>query len=160
LRANLKRLHITPTSKMSFTPQSTEKSQSVDAYLTHLIRQGYLDRQRVGDNKGAGTKRNRGRPVVATQADGGEETGTWEWRWGNRAQSEVGEKGVAKFIAEFMVERLGGETADEDEDEGAGPSRRNRGKGKATQAENAEKRMEAMMKGIERAAGGNVSDCL
>jgi melanoma-associated antigen len=143
---------------ISFTPQSTEKPQNVDAYLTHLIRQGYLDRQRAGDIKGAGAKRARSRAIVTTQGDGGEEIGTWEWRWGNRSQSEVGEKGVAKFIAEFMVERLGGDDLDEDEDEGAGPSRKGKRKGKGKQTVNAEKRMENMLIGIERAAGGNLAE--
>jgi hypothetical protein len=160
LRANLKRLRLPPTAKLSFTPQSTEKPQNIDAYLTHLIKQGYLDRQRVGDNKGAGAKRGRGRPVVATQGDGSEEAGTWEWRWGNRAQSEIGEQGAAKFIAEFMVERLGGDGADEEEDEGAGPSRRRRGNGRSAAADVTVQRTETMMRGIERAAGGNLAALL
>jgi hypothetical protein len=128
---------------------------TVDAYLTLLIRQGYLDRQRIGEPKGAGTK--RGRPVV-TQRDGGEDAGSWEWRWGNRAESEVGETNIAKFAAEFMIENSAGDDAmDEDEDEGAARKGKRKGKGKQ-RAENAEKKLEAIMKAIERAAGGNLAD--
>jgi hypothetical protein len=37
--------------------------------------------------------------VQAQDDAGGQQT--YEWRWGARAQSEVGEKAVAAFVAEF-----------------------------------------------------------
>ncbi|KZT30154.1 hypothetical protein NEOLEDRAFT_1127013, partial [Neolentinus lepideus HHB14362 ss-1] len=95
LRAYLKKLRLT---SINFTPISTHKSISVDTYLSQLIRQGYLDRHRVGEN----VQKKRGRP---TQTQG-EDNVAVEWRWGTRAQSEVGELGVARFMAEFMVERM------------------------------------------------------
>jgi hypothetical protein len=127
----------------------------MDAYLTHLMRQGYLDRQRVGDTKGTGGK--RGRAPAATQGgDGGDDAITWEWRWGARAHSEVGEKGMAQFVAEFMVERTGDEEVDEDEDDAAAKGK-GKGKGRAKpKGGNGQKRLADMMKGIERAAGGNL----
>lgn len=104
-----------------------------------MIRQGYLDRIQVGDAKQGRTSKNAKRARL-TQAD--EENGvTYEWRWGSRAQSEVGEIAIAKFVAEFMI----GE-ADDDEDEGT----RTR--------QDAGSRLERMTKGIERAAGGHLSD--
>jgi hypothetical protein len=134
---------------------------TVEAYLNQLIRQGYVDRQRAGETKGAGAK--RGRAPAATQRDGGEDSGTWEWRWGNRAESEVGEMDIAKFAAAFMVERSADDEMDEDEDEEGGESRNGKGKGKgkakAKQKEGrVEKKVAALMKAVERAAGGNLAE--
>ena len=118
------------------------------------MRQGYLDRRRAGDTKGAGAK--RGRVVAATQGDG-EEAGTWEWRWGNRAFSEIGEMGVAKFVVEFMADRTGDDEDEDDEDENV--VARGKGKGRAKpKAGNAQKRLANLMKGVERAAGGNLTE--
>lgn len=88
----------------------------------------------------------------ATQAD--DDSGiTYEWRWGARAQSEVGEKGIAQFIAEFMVGDLHGQDEGDDDDEGA------RARGKTKRA-TAERDVEKMTKGIERAAGGNLAELM
>lgn len=118
----------------------------MEQYLNNLIRQGYLDRQQVGENKkgkGKGVKRGR-----ATQAD--EEAGTtYEWRWGIRAHSEVGEQAIAKFVAEFMV----GDVEEDDDEEEGGSRARNKQKQAA-----AEVRLEKMTKGIERAAGGTLAE--
>ena len=163
LRSNLRRLRLPPVATVALNDQVTHKPPSVDAYLTQLIRQGYIDRQRIGENKGAGTK--RGRPQVGTQRGNGEDVGTWEWRWGNRAASEVGEMNIAKFAAEFMVERAGDDAMDdeEEEDTSAKAKGKSKGKGKAKakqKAGNTERRMGAMMKAIERAAGGNLTELL
>ncbi|KAF5375853.1 hypothetical protein D9615_008195 [Tricholomella constricta] len=138
LRAQLQQLGLPPAGHVNFSAQSTHKTQSVETYLSTLIRHGYIDRTQVGDTKkGKGAKRAR-----MTQAD--EENGaTYEWKWGSRAQSEVGEKAIAKFIAEFMV----GDAGDDDEDEG-GRDRR----------EGAGSKLERMARGIERAAGGQLTD--
>jgi len=74
-----------------------------------------------------------------------------QWKWGGRAHSEVGEKGIAKFIAEFMVERMV-ENEDEDGDE-------DEVQGKQKSDDLQQRRLEVMMKGIQRAAaGGELSD--
>ncbi|KAG6889277.1 hypothetical protein C0992_005753 [Termitomyces sp. T32_za158] len=139
LHAYLKRLGLPPTGVVNFSAQSTQPTQSVENYLFTLIKQGYLDRIQVGDAKKGGKGKNAKR-ARTTQAD--EENGvTYEWRWGTRSQSEVGETAIAKFVAEFMV----GE-ADDDEDDG---TRARQGAGL---------RLERMTKGIERAAGGHLSD--
>lgn len=153
LRANLKRLRTMPNSTIPSNAQSTHRATSIDVFLQQLVRQGYLDRVRIGESKAATGKR-RGR-VSATQGAGNGEDNAqaFEWHWGNRAHAEVGEQAVADFVGEFMVERLR-LAEDEDEDEEGGRRR----KGKQKQKEGMEKRLETMVKAIERAAGGNLSD--
>lgn len=114
-----------------------------------LTKQNYLDYQRVGEAKSAG-KGKRGRAPAATQNndDGG---GTIEWRWGSRAHSEVGEKGIGNFVAEFMVERMGVEEA-QDDDEGGGR------RGEKARRDAAQKRLDGVLKGIHRAAGGHLQE--
>ena len=127
----------------------------IDTFLQHLVRQGYLDRVRLGDTKSATGKR-RGR-VSATQGNGDTEGNpqAYEWRWGNRAHGEVGEQAVASFIGEFMVERTRPADVEEEEEEGG----RRRGKQKQKQKEGGmEKQLETVVKAIERAAGGNLTD--
>ena len=112
---------------------------TVENFFNLAIRQGYLDCQRVGDAKGA--QKKRGRAAAATQ--GGEEPVALEWRWGPRAMAEVGEYDIARFVADFMVERTRGEAADDDDDD-------------LEEDPEARKMREGMMRGIERAAGGNL----
>ena len=123
---------------------------SLDTYLTQLIRQGYLDRIRLGDNKVAGGKRDRA--AAATQVSA-EDNHAYEWRWGNRSHSEISEQGVANFVAEFMVERSRGGRVDDDEQEAEGHGR---GKGR-NREDGAERLLATMQKSVERAAGGNLS---
>lgn len=138
LRTFLRRLRLTPAADAPFNARSTAQHTSVEHFLGTAIRQGYLDRQRVGDT-GKGAKK-RGRAAAGTQAANGEEA-VFEWRWGARAYAEVGEADVARFVAEFMVERTRGE-----EEEGVQESPETR------------KMREGMMKGIERAAGGSLAE--
>jgi hypothetical protein len=150
LRSTLKRLHLPSTGNVAFSTQSTHRLVPVDQYLGTLIRQGYLDRQQVGDvakkGKSKGAKRGR-----ATQAD--EEAGTtYEWRWGTRAQSEVGEKGIAQFVAEFMVGDAGEDDDDDEEDDAAA------GRGAKRRQNDADAKLAKMLKGIERAAGGQLAE--
>ncbi|KAF7416115.1 hypothetical protein PC9H_002375 [Pleurotus ostreatus] len=142
LRAYLKRLKI-PVShgNVHFSAKSTHQSMTVDAYLSQLIRQGYIDRRKVGESKKGKGKSKRGR--VAQDDDSGV---TYEWCWGNRAQSEVGEKGIAQFIAKFMA----GEDEDDEEDEDAPRARHRQPKGPS--------KFDRMVTGIERAAGGDLND--
>lgn len=151
LKANLKRLGLPSNAVIPVNEQAAHKAMPLDAFLGQLTRQGYLDCFRPGDNKAAGGK--RGRAPAATQA-AAEDTQTYEWRWGNRAHSEVGEQAVANFTAEFMVERSREVITDDDEGQEAGPNRRGRGRDKENTAE---KQLEIMQKAIERSAGGNLS---
>jgi melanoma-associated antigen len=80
------------------------RKMTMEQYLTLLIRQGYLDRIKTGSGApgpGAGTK--RGRAAARGEAEEGEFN--LEWRWGERAQVEISERGVCDFMVEFMVER-------------------------------------------------------
>ncbi|OCH91978.1 MAGE-domain-containing protein [Obba rivulosa] len=137
LKALLKRLRLAPSSTVPLTTQSTKRTFSTDDLLKELARQGFLDRQRVGEPARGG---KRGRPSGTQAPD--EQAAAFEWRWGPRAHSEVGEKAVAQFVAEFMVERP---AAEEDE----GERRPQREDDPATK-----KQMELMMRGIERGASG------
>jgi len=121
---------------------------SLDAYLTHLQQKDFLDRQQVGDH--AAKKKGAVKRIRATQAEVAEEGRTWERRWGRRAACEVGEEGIAKLVAEFMI---GEADADEDEDaeEGnaAGGARR---AGGAAAANRRGDKLKRMLTGLEKAA--------
>jgi melanoma-associated antigen len=129
----------------------------IDVFLQQLVRQGYVDRFNLNDAKTTTGKR-RGR-VSATQGASisDENPQAHEWRWGNRAHSEVGEQAVAQFVAQFMVERTTMADVEEEDEDGAGGSGRRRGKQKQKD-EGMEKRLETVLKAMERAAGGNLSD--
>jgi len=128
LRAILKQLHLQPTEFVYFDEKSTHQSLTVNAYLAQLAKQGYIDYSKVGDAKSVG---KRSRVPNASQARG-EEVSNGEWKWGPRAHGEVGEQGVARFVAEFMAERAGDPEAGE---------------------EVQQKLLEAMLKGIKGVTG-------
>ncbi|KAF8635766.1 hypothetical protein AX17_003865 [Amanita inopinata Kibby_2008] len=154
LRANLKRLRLPTGGEVAFSALSTHKTLTVDQYLSTLLRQNYIDREQVGEGKiGKGKGNKRGR--VATQAPQDDEEGTtYQWRWGPRAYCEVGEKAIAKFVAEFMVGKQTDAEGDEEEQGRDGSSRRARGKERPS----AGSKVEKMLEGIEKAAGGNLTD--
>ena len=93
--------------------------------------------------------------VRATQGDGADDGTTWEWRWGHRSHSEIGEKAVAQFAAEFMVEseRRATEALEEEDGEGRAGARK-----REQRAAEAKRRLETVLKGIRRAAGGEFVD--
>jgi len=109
---------------------------TLDTYLTTIMRQGYIDRQPIGEAKKAGAagKGKRGRATQAADDDSGL---TYEWRWGNRAAREVSEIAIARFVAEFMTANTG-----EDEENTRGST----------------KKVQKMYEGIAKAAGGNLSE--
>ena len=118
---------------------------SLDAYLTHLRQKGFLDCQQVGDH--AAKKKGAGKRIWATQAEDAEEGRTWEWRWGPRAACEVGEEGIAKFVAEFMIGNVGA-YEDEDAEEGnAADGARRRRAGGAVAANGGEDKLKWMLGG-------------
>lgn len=116
---------------------------------------------------------------------GGEESDVaWEWRWGPRALAEIGEVAVARFVAEFMAERASsrgggggggtggdpggrvasnggggigdGEASDEESEGGAGG--RGRGRGAGARGEEAQRRLAALLRAVERTAGGELTE--
>jgi len=90
--------------------------------------------------------------IILAGAAAAEDGTAFEWRWGNRAHSEVGEMAIAGFAAEFMVERMGLEEEEGEEGGGRGGAARER-------RDKAKKNiLEKMVKGFERSAGGNLSE--
>ncbi|KAE9397916.1 hypothetical protein BT96DRAFT_822681 [Gymnopus androsaceus JB14] len=154
-RAALRQLHLPAAAEVplgrsahNLPGSGGSNSMNIDAYLQHLIRQGYLDRIVVGEGGKPKTSGKRGRTSTAGgDADDGEAS-KYEWRWGARSQSEIGEKAMAEFMAEFMV----GSKGNDDQGEG----RRAGGSGRG--AQNTGAVMKKMMDGIEKAAGGNLAD--
>jgi hypothetical protein len=74
------------------------KTVTFDQYLNMLIKQGWLDRIQVGNTSGAKANKRR-------RQDGEDGTVDLEWRWGERAQAQISEQDMGKFVVDFMVER-------------------------------------------------------
>ncbi|KAI5121740.1 hypothetical protein M0805_009030 [Coniferiporia weirii] len=149
LKKHLKSFRLSLSSTIEFAPHATHKSATIEAYLSTLVKQGYLDKVKVGP---AGAPRaTQGKR--ARNADADEEGVSYEWRWGARAQAEVGELAIAQFVAEFMAERVLRDTGRGDgDDESTGPQRRD------FDEEEGQRVLDSMMKGITRAAGGKLND--
>ncbi|KAF8814581.1 MAGE-domain-containing protein [Phlegmacium glaucopus] len=148
LRRHLKALHLPSNPNVRpirYTASSTTRSQNIDGYLSQLLKQGYLDRQQVGGDTGAktGKKPGGGSKRLRTQAEDLEGR-TYEWRWGVRAFSEVGEENIGKFIAEFMV------STDVNQEE--------EGRGAAAARTKEEALVKKMYTGVEKAAGGKLME--
>ncbi|KAF8272190.1 MAGE family-domain-containing protein [Lactarius quietus] len=163
LRMLLRRLRLRPPTQIALPAHTPHRTLAFDAYLTQLQRQGYLDRARFGAG-GAAQKRRRGGAGATQQPGGGggeENDVAWEWRWGPRAAVEIGEVAVARFVAEFMAERAsgggaagsagGGAGGEEGSDEEVG------GRRARAHREEAQKRLAALLKGVELAAGGDLA---
>ena len=155
MRKHLKSLHLPSNPSLRpirYTASSTTRCQNIDSYLSHILKQGYLDRQQVGDvgAKKGGKKLGAGSKRLRTQAEDREEGRTYEWRWGPRAFSEVGEEYIGKFIAEFMVRS-------EVDEEGEGRGEAAAGGATSAAARAKEKALvEKMYVGVEKAAGGKL----
>ena len=174
----LRRLRLRPPTQLALPAHSPHRTLNLDAYLLQLQRQGYLLRTHIGGGGGASQKRSRGRPGGATQqgSGGGEDSDVaWEWRWGPRAMAEIGEAAVARFVAEFMAERASsgaGAGAGAGGGGGSGPGDRAAvgndggdgeasddevsGRGARARREDAQRRLATLLKGVERAAGGEL----
>ncbi|TFK80919.1 MAGE-domain-containing protein [Polyporus arcularius HHB13444] len=140
LRAILKRLQLPPSAPIPLSSQASNQCVTIDAYLAHLMRQGYIEKLHVGSSGKGGAK--RARATQATQAADDAHLQAFEWRWGPRALGEIGEPGIARFVSEFMAGQPGQE---DDEDEDAV---------RASQDEHTQKRVEVIFNGIQRAAAG------
>lgn len=187
LKKHLKALRLPPNTHVEFNAQSTHQSMTIEAYLTNLIRQNYLDKVKVGltgaprPTQGSYHTNVSGKLVIdhgllagkrgrQSQAANDEDGASFEWRWGARAQSEIGELGIGRFVAEFLVERSLllradlNESSDEEEEQQTTRNGRNRrngranGRSKKNREEEKEKMLDAMMKSVARAAGGTLHD--
>ncbi|GAA5956022.1 hypothetical protein JCM21900_002647 [Sporobolomyces salmonicolor] len=101
----LRRLQLYPSSIIPLTLGSPHPQHlTLSAYLALLTKQQYLERGKSGQAAQTGqTTRGRTQGPSRTQrdtADGVQESGdpSVEWRWGSRAEAEIGEEGVGKFI--------------------------------------------------------------
>lgn len=142
LKTFLRRLRLLPTTPIPTNSRVQHPAHTLENFLAISVRQGYLDLQRLGDAKGA--PRKRGRAPAATQGNADEGI-VYEWRWGPRAQAEVGEQDVARFVADFMVERARHEASGEDADEDV------------EDTPEVKKMRERTYGGIEKAAGGSLA---
>ncbi|KAI0667533.1 MAGE family-domain-containing protein [Trametes maxima] len=153
LRAILKRLQLPANAPVPLSSQSSAQALTIDAHLAHLARQGFLEKSRIGGagpgggsggagRGGKGGSVGAGKRVRASQhAHDDSVLAAYEWRWGPRAHAEVGERAAALFVAEFMAVRPGEDDGDED----AVAAPRDAG---------AQRRVETLFKGIERAVSG------
>ncbi|CAE6476244.1 unnamed protein product [Rhizoctonia solani] len=174
LRGLIKPLGLTPNAEMFLPISNHRRRMKFPEFLTHLTKLGYLERVRAATAIGATQQvKKRGRQSQATAGDDEEDGATTEWKWGSRAHAELGERAVAEFMVEFMVERAikdaarqlrrnaqtqGGDEEDEDEENVERAERNEREKDKAALEARAEKMREAMMRDVERSAGGHLSD--
>ncbi|GAB1522035.1 hypothetical protein RhiTH_005139 [Rhizoctonia solani] len=175
LRALIKPLGLTPNAEMFVPISNHRRRMKFPEFLAHLTKLGYLERARATLAM-AGTQqpKKRGRQSQAAAVDDDDDGSAIEWKWGSRAHAEMGEKAVAEFMVDFMVERAikdaarqlrrngqtqGGDEDEEDEEANVGRTERNeRAKDKAALEARAEKMREAMMRDVERSAGGHLSD--
>ncbi|GAA5935922.1 hypothetical protein JCM1841_006592 [Sporobolomyces salmonicolor] len=101
----LRRLQLYPSSIIPLTFACPHPQHlTLSAYLALLTKQQYLERSKSGQAAQTGqTTRGRTQGPFRTQrdtTDGVQESGdpSVEWRWGSRAEAEIGEEGVGKFI--------------------------------------------------------------
>ncbi|KAI0764243.1 MAGE family-domain-containing protein [Trametes elegans] len=143
LRSILKRLQLPPSAAVPLSSQAPTQQLPIDAYLSQLTRQGYLDRARVGGTgaRGAPKRARVSQHAAVAGAQDDSVLAAYEWRWGPRAMAEVGERAVAQFVAEFMAVRPGEDGGEED------------AVGAPADA-GTQKRVNIIFKGIERAAAG------
>ena len=170
----LRRLRLRPPTQLALPAHSPHRTLNFDAYLLQLQRQGYLLRTHIGGAGGTSQKRARGRPGGATQqgSGGGEDNDVaWEWRWGPRAMAEIGEAAIARFVGEFMAERASGggggggggsgsggrATVGYGGGDGEASDDEVGGRGARARREDAKRRLATLMRGVELAAGGDLS---
>lgn len=116
----LRRLNLTPTSPIPLSLSSPHpESLTLSSYLTLLVKEQYLERAKTAGGGGGGgqtqTQGGAGRSQAPSRtqratAEGIQESGdpSVEWRWGARAEAELGEEGVARFV-QLIFENGGNE---------------------------------------------------
>ncbi|GAA6064509.1 hypothetical protein JCM10212_004870 [Sporobolomyces blumeae] len=114
----LRRLSLYPSTPVPLTLSSPHPTTlPLAAYLTQLTKAQYLERSKTSPHPGGATQLGAGRPAATAAAsgstqrrarqsqggvglDGQQEAGdpSIEWKWGARAEAEIGEEGVARFV--------------------------------------------------------------
>ena len=105
---------------------------TLEGFLTAMVKQSYLEKQRsdvgvdameAAVNQAQTQSRRRGRVGGGTgRAEGADDESTvWEWRWGSRAEAEVGEKRIAELISLLFTDpsatQDGAQAAEEEDEE-------------------------------------------
>ncbi len=78
-------------------PTAITPPPTLDAFLKALQRKGYLEQ--AGEAAGGGARAGAAGAAAQT-AEGGTDI---EWQWGPRADAEIGEKAVARFLFDMYV---------------------------------------------------------
>ena len=153
MKRQIGNLGLVPNSQIEIGPLSTTERMNMEDYLSHLMKQSYLDRVKVsvpGTQAPAASQA----PRRKNRANDDDDQATYEWRWGSRAHAEISERSVAEFMVDFMKERFIQQQLEEEEDNDdrgrAAPSTKAR--------EAAEKYAKNIMKDIVRAAGGTLTE--
>lgn len=84
------------------------KQGTLDGFLTAMIKQSYLEKQRADVSADGQTKNGNGGNATQTRnkrtrATDDENT-VWEWRWGNRSEVEIGEQRIASLMADIFLD--------------------------------------------------------
>ncbi|BGP09105.1 hypothetical protein OF846_003262 [Rhodotorula toruloides] len=109
----LRRLALTPSSVLPSSLASAHPtSHTLSTFLNNLVKQQYLERSKTGQTSATqgSTQAKSGRATTQrtqrTNAEGGKtESGdpSIEWRWGPRAEAELGELGIGKFVEAIFM---------------------------------------------------------
>lgn len=100
------------------------KQGTLDGFLTAMVKQSYLEKQRADVSADGQAKNDSGNATQSrtkrSRATDDENT-VWEWRWGNRSEVEIGEQRVASLMADIFLDPSAsndgtGPTEDEDVD--------------------------------------------
>ncbi|GJJ14141.1 hypothetical protein Clacol_008400 [Clathrus columnatus] len=145
LRTYLKRLRLPLGAQPPTTLSDPAGNKiTIEMYLTQLVKQSYLERQKVNAAPQGGQKRTR----TGINICGEDGESNFEWKWGSRAIAEVGEEGIGDFVIDFMenIEEL--RKPSEDADSAAENDDR--------EIEQVGKRRDKLLKAIGRAAGGGL----
>lgn len=148
--------------ELSSATDSTAHPSSVRTFVDQLVKQQYIVKVKNATAGGQtqARERNRGR----NSGEGGDEN--CEWKWGPRAEAEIGEVAVAQFISGVYVD--GDEPQEEVEDEAVSTQVRSNGNGRsgrrgggtqrgaATQGEPKMSQSQIVMREVERAAGSQL----
>ncbi|KAH8827382.1 MAGE-domain-containing protein [Flagelloscypha sp. PMI_526] len=144
LMNHLKRLNIPQFSEHSVQLNYSTivtPTLSTPKFLESLIKGGWIERHVLG-----GAKTKKGAPGAKRTLPTGEDAVNgnerYEWRWGPRAHSEIGEKESAQWIANFMVtSQMTGELTEQ-------------------QQKAAGEKVKKVYAGIEKVAGGGLRDVM
>ncbi|KDN36631.1 hypothetical protein RSAG8_10734, partial [Rhizoctonia solani AG-8 WAC10335] len=175
LRGLLKPLGLAPNAEMFLPISNHRRRMSCPHRLPHAPYQAWIPGTRAcSHSNGSHTASKEARATISGHWRRRRRWGCHRMEVGQPSARRIGRKGIAEFMVEFMVERAikdaarqlrrnaqtqGGDEEEDEDEENAGRAERNeREKDKAALEARAEKMREAMMRDVERSAGGHLSD--